>query len=82
MSFGDDNLTDARTLTAKIAVLKAIKDYKLSRVISFHGKLNRARDFANEVIEVAELIDERNRPRGKIWSEHVSGEMTAVNGVT
>ena len=77
VTFGDDNLTDARTLAAKIAVLKAIKDFKLSRVISFHGRVNRARDFSKEVSEIAELIHECNRPSGKIWSEHVSGEMTA-----
>ena len=77
ISTGKDHITDARTLAAKIAVLKAIKDYDLTRVISFHGNIKRAKDFAQEVEQVSEIIDAEQRPSGKIWSEHVDGTMSA-----
>ena len=77
ISAGKDHITDARTLAAKIAVLKAIKDYDLTRVISFHGSIPRAKDFAQEVEQVSEIIEIEQRPSGKIWSEHVDGTMSA-----
>ena len=77
ISTGKDHTTDARTLASKIAVLKAIKDYDLTRVISFHGNIKRAKDFAQEVDQVSEIIDAEQRPSGKIWSEHVDGTMSA-----
>ena len=77
VSFGKDNQTDARTLAAKIAVLKAIKDYGLNRIISFHTNIKRAKEFASDVFEVAEIIDLDQRPAGNIWSKHVDGTMSA-----
>ena len=77
VSYGDENHTDARTLAAKIAVLKAIKDYDLKRVISFHTSINRAKEFASDVSDVAEVIDPDQRPKGSIWSAHVDGKMSA-----
>jgi len=77
VSYGDENHTDARTLAAKIAVLKAIKDYDLKRVISFHTNIKRAKEFASDVFDVAALIDVKQRPSGKIWSQHVDGTMSA-----
>jgi superfamily II DNA or RNA helicase len=77
VSYGDENHTDARTLAAKIAVLKAIKDYDLKRVISFHTSINRAKEFASDVSDVAEVIDPEQRPKGNIWSQHVDGKMSA-----
>jgi len=77
VSYGDQNHTDARTLAAKIAVLKAIKDYGLNRVISFHTNIRRAKDFASDVFDVAEIIEDPYRPTGKIWSRHVDGTMSA-----
>jgi len=77
VSYGDDNQTDARTLAAKIAVLKAIKDYDLKRVISFHTNIKRAKEFASDVFDVADIIDLEQRPMGNIWSQHVDGTMSA-----
>ena len=73
----DTQVSDARTLAAKIAVLKAIKDFQLSRVISFHSKVKRASEFSKGVELVNNLIDPDQRPSGKIWSSHVDGSMTA-----
>lgn len=38
----------ARTLTSHIAVAKAVKKYDLRRIITFHGRIARAREFADQ----------------------------------
>ena len=76
-----NNVTDARTLAAKIGLLKAIKDYGLTRVISFHSRVNAARDFAAEVSELVDLIEPSNRPKGTLWSSFVSGAMRTTDRI-
>jgi len=76
-----DNVTDARTLAAKIGLLKAIKDYGLTRVISFHSRVNAARDFAAEVSELVDLIEPSNRLKGSLWSSYVSGAMRTTDRI-
>jgi superfamily II DNA or RNA helicase len=72
-----DNQTDARTLAAKIGLIKAIKDYDLQRVISFHSRVNGARDFSRELADVINLVEPEHRPSGAFLSDYVSGEMKA-----
>ncbi|MDC1494261.1 Helicase associated domain protein [Planktomarina temperata] len=72
-----DETTDARTLAAKIGMLKAIKDYDLKRVISFHSRVSGAKKFSEELTEVADLIEPVNRPEGTFLSDYVSGAMKA-----
>ena len=74
---GPDEHTDARTLAAKIGLIKAIKDYDLKRVISFHSRIDGAKKFSEELVDVVDLIDPAQRPKGKFLSNYVSGKMTA-----
>ena len=74
---GPDEHTDARTLAAKIGLIKAIKDYDLKRVISFHSRIDGAKNFSEELVDVVDLIDPAQRPKGKFLSNYVSGKMTA-----
>ena len=46
-------VTDARTLASHIAVAKAIKKYDLRRIITFHGRVARASEFAARLIPAA-----------------------------
>ena len=77
VSTDPDNETDARTLAAKIGMLKAVKDYDLQRVISFHSRVAGARQFSDELVDVANLIEPENRPEGTFLSDYVSGAMKA-----
>ena len=77
VSTDPDNQTDARTLAAKIGLLKAVKDYDLKRVISFHSRVAGAKQFSDELVDVANLIEPANRPEGTFLSDYVSGEMKA-----
>jgi superfamily II DNA or RNA helicase len=81
VALNPDNQTDARTLAAKIGLLKAIKDYDLSRVISFHSRVNSAQDFASEVTKLVDLIEPQNRPQGSLWASHVSGTMRTTDRI-
>lgn len=75
VSTAPDSQTDARTLAAKIGLIKAIKDYDLQRVISFHSRVSRAKEFSDEFSDVVHLIEEDHRPSGRFLSDYVSGEM-------
>ncbi|MDB2468416.1 Helicase associated domain protein, partial [Planktomarina temperata] len=77
VSTNPDETTDARTLAAKIGMLKAVKDYDLKRVISFHSRVSGAKKFSEELTEVAYLIEPANRPDGTFLSDYVSGAMKA-----
>ncbi|OQK17582.1 hypothetical protein AU255_06845 [Methyloprofundus sedimenti] len=67
---------DAKSLASQIGLIKAIKDYDLKRMISFHSRVNRAETFASEIQNSIDLIEEEYRPDGKIWADFVSGKMT------
>ena len=60
-------VTDARTLAGQIGLAKAIRKYDLRRLVSFHGRINRARAFAEGLPERGRL-DARTtqRPDGPI----------------
>jgi superfamily II DNA or RNA helicase len=77
VSTDPDNETDARTLAAKIGLLKAVKDYDLKRIISFHSRVAGAKKFSDELVDVANLIEPSSRPEGTFLSDYVSGEMKA-----
>ena len=66
---------DAESLAAQIGLLKAIKDYDLRRVISFHSRVSRAEVFSEEIHEVVKWVAPEHRPSGDLWSDFVSGEM-------
>ena len=70
--------TDARSLAGQIGLLKAIKDWILRRLISFHGRVKRAKEFSEDIIQVGAWLDEEYRPSSNLWAEHVSGEMPTI----
>jgi superfamily II DNA or RNA helicase len=69
--------TDARTLAGQIGLAKAMRKYDMHRMISFHSRVSRAREFAAELPAVIAWMPARQRPKGKLWADYASGEMTA-----
>ncbi len=69
--------SDAASLAAQIGLLKAIKDYDLKRVISFHSRVTRAEAFSKEIHKVCQWVDISHKPSGELWSDYVSGDMPA-----
>ena len=54
-----------------------MQKYDLHRVITFHSRVKRAREFADSMPEVLAWMPARQRPKGELWSHHASGEMSA-----
>lgn len=69
--------TDAKTLASQIGLIKAIKDYDLKRMISFHSRVKKAELFASELHDAIDVVSELHRPEGKLYSDYVSGEMVS-----
>ena len=72
---GSNNKTDSESLAAQIGLLKAIKDYDLKRIISFHRLVKRAEAFAADLPQSMRLIAEEHRPSGMLRTDFVSGNM-------
>jgi superfamily II DNA or RNA helicase len=70
-----DIQSDAQSFASHIGLAKAIKNYDLKRVISFHSRVSSARDFANKLPEVIEWMPDGSRPYGELLTNHVSGAM-------
>jgi superfamily II DNA or RNA helicase len=74
--------TDARTLASQIGLAKAMKQYDLTRMITFHRSIRRASRFVDgerrdSLPAVIEKMRPENRPSGTLWARHVSGETAA-----
>lgn len=70
--------TDSESLAAQIGLLKAMKDYDLKRVISFHGRVNRAEAFTTDLQNAMQWIGDEHRPSGNLLTDFVSGNMPAA----
>jgi superfamily II DNA or RNA helicase len=73
-----NEVTDAATLGAQIGLAKAMAKYDLHRVISFHGRVAKAKDFASSLPSVIDWMPEDQQPAGTLHCAHVSGTMPAA----
>ncbi|MFF4385083.1 hypothetical protein [Kitasatospora sp. NPDC001547] len=55
---------DLLRLALQIAVLRAVADLDLHRVITFHSRVTAAREFAGTVLETAQLLEDKDRRSG------------------
>jgi len=77
VSTGTGIETDSESLAAQIGLLKAIKDYDLKRIISFHSRVKRAEDFTTDMQNTIQWISDEHRPSGTLHTDFVSGNMSA-----
>jgi superfamily II DNA or RNA helicase len=59
-------------LALQIAVLRAVADLGLRRVITFHSRVSAAREFAGSLLDASELLEDKDRPE-RIWAKAVAG---------
>ncbi|MFI5648993.1 Helicase associated domain protein [Kitasatospora sp. NPDC051705] len=59
-------------LALQVAVLRAIADLGLRRVITFHSRVAGAREFAGTLLDASELLPDAERPE-RIWARAVAG---------
>ena len=77
VSTGTGIETDSESLAAQIGLLKAMKDYDLRRIISFHSRVSRAKDFTTDLRKITEWLSDDHRPSGALHADFVSGNMPA-----
>ena len=70
-----DIQSDAQSLASHIGLAKAVKDYDLRRIITFHSRVKAAKDFANNLPKVIEWMPLASRPSGEVVASHVAGDM-------
>ncbi|MFF2956759.1 Helicase associated domain protein [Kitasatospora sp. NPDC057965] len=63
---------DLLRLALQVAVLRAVADLGLRRVITFHSRVAGAREFAGTLLEASELLPDAERPE-RIWAKAVAG---------
>ncbi|WP_051817705.1 DEAD/DEAH box helicase [Kitasatospora sp. NRRL B-11411] len=59
-------------LALQVAVLRAVADLGLRRVITFHSRVSAAREFAKTLLDASELLPDAERPE-RIWAKAVAG---------
>ncbi|MFF0294512.1 Helicase associated domain protein [Kitasatospora sp. NPDC004614] len=59
-------------LALQVAVLRAVADLGLRRVITFHSRVTGAREFASTLLDASELLPDAERPE-RIWAKAVAG---------
>ena len=75
----DGEVTDAKTLASQIGLIKAIKDYDLKRMISFHSRVKGAELFAEDLHNAMDFVSDEHRPEGEIYTDFVSGKMSSYD---
>ncbi len=75
----DGETTDAKTLASQIGLIKAIKDYDLKRMISFHSRVKSAEWFAEDLHNAMDFVSDEHRPEGEIYTDFVSGKMSSYD---
>ena len=66
--------TDAKTLASHIGLAKAMRDYKLNRVISFHSRIKSAKTFAEQHPKIREWMKEPNIKSTNLTTLTISGQ--------
>ncbi|UPM51150.1 Helicase associated domain protein [Synechococcus sp. A10-1-5-1] len=66
---------DTETLANHIALAKAIKDYDLSRLITFHSRVKSAKKFSEDHPSIQEWMPEDSKTSKILICSHASGEM-------
>ena len=67
--------SDAQSLASHVGLAKALNNYDLKKVISFHSRVKAASDFAYELPKILDWMPKSSRPSGEVVASHVSGAM-------
>ena len=71
---GEGPTADAESLAALVGTLKAIKNYDLNHIVTFHSRVERAKTFSTKLMEVNDVLRDEYLV-SDLWTEHVSGYM-------
>jgi superfamily II DNA or RNA helicase len=66
---------DSKSLASYIGLLKAIKEFNLQKIISFHSRVNKAKEFSQILNYVNDSLSKKSKPEGELSCDFVSGDM-------
>ena len=79
LSLTDNGIqTDYETLANHISLAKAIRNYDLQRIITFHGRIKGAQKFSEQHPEIVDWISASSKSDKEIQADYVSGHMTSL----
>jgi hypothetical protein len=64
-----------------VGTLKAIKNYDLNHIVTFHSRVKRAKDFSTTLVEVNDVLPNEYAV-SDLWTDHVSGNMPTAQRTT
>jgi len=73
-------LSDARTMATQMAIAKAMKKYDITKMITFHSSVKKAKDFINEEKDdslPSTIKMMKTKPAKSLWYGHISGKTAA-----
>jgi superfamily II DNA or RNA helicase len=68
---------DAESLSAQIAILKALEKYNLNRVITFHSRVSSAKQFSEDLPRLMTTHEDLIETDYSLWADYVSGKHNA-----
>ena len=71
--------TDAMSLASQVALLKSIKEYKLNKIISFHGNIEKAKKFKDSFPQVNQWARPNYKTNMPLNCDYVSGNMATYS---
>jgi superfamily II DNA or RNA helicase len=71
--------TDAQTLASQIGLIKAVQEHKLKRVITYHNRVSRAKDYSEAIGTICKVVPRSKKFDRKIESAFVSGAMNVAD---
>lgn len=69
---------DSQSLATQIGLLKAIKDWDLRRVITFHSRVRGAKDFSEQILNTNRWLNAGYGQSITFIADYISGEMSAI----
>jgi superfamily II DNA or RNA helicase len=73
-----ENSTNAFSLAAQLACLRAMRQFGAKRLVAFHSGVPESRRFNREIIEIAAELLPTDRQPERLYSAHVDGYMNRV----
>ena len=75
ISIKENHKSDAASLATQVGFIKAIKDYNLSRLVTFHGRVKNASDFSKSLPEIDGWTKSEYKGNKNLDIDYVSGQM-------
>ena len=76
VTFSGNNPTDTQSLANQIGFIKALNDYNLKKIITFHGRVKKSKDFSEFISKTFSWIKPKFKPNKTLITSFVEGKMS------